>query len=135
MKQTFLTLLLASSMLCAEAKTGMIDILDLDPAAVEEFAKGDYQDVIVRCPEGIFLPFHMNIKGEFLDLDPTPLVYIKVVKTCYIKCLGPQVLLFSSDLKVWKNFDEFFTGSINLSYKIEDKEPAIGLNALLNQRP
>lgn len=114
----------------------MISLFDLNDRGIEDFSNGKMGDLIVECPEGVSLPFKMTLKGQFLALeiaDVTP-YYLKVLKTCYVRCDGKENFLFSTDLHAWKGFSEFFTGELKVSVETENGGPVAGLQLELNQR-
>jgi len=82
------------------------------------------------------MPFKLALKGEFLGLESTQSasLYLNVLKTCYVRCEEKENFLFSTDLQTWKDFSEFFTGSLNVSVQAENGGPIAGLQFELNQR-
>ncbi len=114
----------------------IMSLFDLNDQVIQEFSQGKRGDLIVEVPEGASLPFKLTLKGEFLALEPAPLLplYLKVLKTCYVRCEEQENFLFSMDLQSWKGFSEFFTGKLKASVGIENEEPVAGLELELNQR-
>lgn len=114
----------------------IISLSDVNDKTMEAFAHGKMNDLIVACQEGTRLSFKLNMKGQYLALESAALspLYLKVLKTCYIRCEEENNLLFSADLKEWKDFSEFFTGAINLLVREEEGEVVASLQLELNER-
>jgi len=114
----------------------IISLSELNDRVIQDFSNGKISDVIVECPEGTSLPFKLTLKGQFLALESTSIApfYLKVLKTCYVRCEGKENFLFSTDLQTWKGFSEFFTGELKVSVDTEDGGPVAGLELELNQR-
>jgi hypothetical protein len=110
-----------------------ISLSNLKDGDVENFCHGKLKDSIIECSEGSFIPLKLTVKGEYLSLsnDSSDL---KVMKTCYVRCEEMGKFLFSSDLEEWKEFGEFFTGSINVAIEQHDEVAMIGLEVELNKR-
>lgn len=89
-----------------------------------------FKNVILECPQGSELPFKMTIRGDMLSLEPN-LLTLKLLKPCYIKS-GMGSLKFSSDLKKWEDFSEFFTGKTAASLDFQNQETQINLELELN---
>ena len=135
-----LMMAVAATQLVAASKTQVCDqivrLSDLNDRVIQDFSQGNMGDFVVECPAGARLPFKLTLKGEFLGLESTqsaPL-YLKVLKTCYVRCEEKEKFLFSTDLQTWKDFSEFFTGSLNVSVHAENGGPIAGLQFELNQR-
>ncbi len=114
----------------------IISLSDLNDRVIQDFANGKMSDLILECPEGASLPFKLALKGQFLALESaatTPL-YLKALKTCYVRCEARETFLFSTDLQTWKGFSEFFTGELKVSVETENGGPIAGLQLELNQR-
>jgi hypothetical protein len=114
----------------------IIGLSELNDRIIQEFSNGKISDVIVECPEGTSLPFKLILKGQFLALESTSIspLYLKVLKTCYVRCEGKENFLFSTDLQTWKGFSEFFTGELKVSVETENGGPIASLQLELNQR-
>ena len=120
-----------------------ISLCDLNDQLIQEFSYGTRRDLIVECPEGASLAFKLTLKGEFLALESaaiaplsavvTPL-YLRILKTCYIRCEGRENFLFSTDLKNWKGFSEFFTGELKVSVETDNAGPVAALQLELSER-
>jgi hypothetical protein len=110
----------------------IMNILDMDQKITEELLNGKLPHLILECSEGTTLPLNILLSGQYLELESTelPPYTLKIVKTCYLKFIEEDVV-FSSDLKEWKNFQQFFTGTIGLSL---ENRTALNLNIELNQR-
>ncbi len=92
--------------------------------AVDGFSKGKSQNYIVECPAGMQLPLKLSMSGDMFQVEPNDsIVNIKLLKPCYVKCTKKQGLLFSVDMEKWKEFDEFFSGSVSASLGVQDYYP------------
>ena len=118
------------------SQSQMISLSHLDERTVQDFSNGKRSDLIIECPEGVSLPFKLTLKGQFLALESAAIspLYLKVLKTCYVRCEEKENFLFSTDLQAWKGFSEFFTGELKVSVGIENGGPIAGLELELNQR-
>ncbi len=114
----------------------IIGLSELNDRVIQDFSNGKISDVIVECPEGTSLPFKLILKGQFLTLESTSIapLYLKVLKTCYVRCEGKENFLFSTDLQTWKGFSEFFMGELKVSVETENGGPIASLQLELNQR-
>jgi hypothetical protein len=88
------------------------------------------KNIILECPQGAELPIKMTIRGDMLSLEPN-LLTIKLLKPCYIKS-GKGSLKFSSDLKKWVEFSEFFIGKAAASLEFQNLATLINLELELN---
>ena len=99
--------------------------------------EGNLSDAILECPQGACLPLNMSLKGEFLSLESAhgaPL-YLRVLKSCYVRCEERENFLFSTDLQKWEGFSEFFTGNLKVAVHEEHNGmPVAELELELNQR-
>lgn len=114
----------------------IISLSALNGRIIQDFFNGEMSDLIIECTEGVSLPFKINLKGQFLALESAAVapLYLKVLKTCYVRCEGKENFLFSTDLQTWKGFSEFFTGELSVSIEAENDGPVAGLQLELNQR-
>lgn len=114
----------------------IVSLLAFDEGMAQDFLQGKMTDYAVECPAGSCLPLKMIIKGEFLSLDSAEIapLYLRILKTCYIRYEGKDTFLFSTDLQKWKGFSEFFTGELKASVNSENGGPIAGLELELNQR-
>lgn len=114
-----------------------ISLLNLSEREIQDFSQGNLGDSILECPQGACLPFKITLKGEFLSLEPesaAPL-YLRVLKSCYIRCEEKENFLFSTDLQKWEGFSEFFTGNLKVAVHEEHNGmPVAELELELNQR-
>ncbi len=106
---------------------------EMTQGMVEDFIQGKQQDMVVICPEGTVLPLNLSLKGEFLALQEHAPVHVKILKTCWVKCVE-GTFLFSLDAKNWKDFSEFFTGKLGASVGIHEQGPFAGVECELLQR-
>lgn len=114
----------------------IVSLIALDEGMVQDFLQGKMTDYAVECPAGSSLPLKMIVKGEFLSLDSAEIapLYLRILKTCYIRYEEKDTFLFSTDLQQWKRFSEFFTGELKASVNSENGGPIAGLELELNQR-
>lgn len=134
---TLMVLVGSPQLLPASTKThDQIALLsDLTERIVQDFSAGEMKDLVVECSEGTELPFKITCKGQFLSLETeqsSPL-FLKIMKTCYIRCDGKDNFLFSTDLQTWKHFSEFFSGELKVSVEVENGMLNAGLQLELNQ--
>jgi hypothetical protein len=114
----------------------VIHLADLEQQVIQDFSQGKMRGTIVECPEGACLPLTMTIKGQFLALESaaTAPMILRVLQSCYVRCDMPEHFLFSIDQQEWKEFSEFFTGSIKVSVDAQNGEVVAEVELELNQR-
>jgi hypothetical protein len=123
--------LLISTFLNAEQVVPLADFTEEDFTA---FSEGNLPNVVIKCKKGTYLPFSVNVSGDFFSYEGEALSPLKIIKTLYVKCPESDEFLFSSDLVAWKPFSEFFTGQIQATVKIEEGRPIAGLDLEINAR-
>jgi hypothetical protein len=132
-----IVLLIASASLMAAVPRDIVNVVDANEELFRNFTAGNDQ-LIVECGEGAELPFKMSIKGNCLQLDSSQqsAVSLKVLQTCYVRCVKENELqfLFSSDLEQWKSFSDFFTGELKLTVVTEEAGTIARMELELNQR-
>ena len=112
----------------------VVALQDMNNEMLEGFFTGKIPGVVLECTEGLNLPFNLMLKGQYLVLDSADSAStIKILKKCFIKCEKNEVF-FSSDLKSWKTFQDFFTGAIGVSVSVDQGTPTVCLNLELNER-
>ena len=113
-----------------------ISLLNLSEREIQDFSQGKLGDSILECPQGACLPLKMTLKGEFLSLEPASAapLYLRVLKSCYIRCEEKENFLFSTDLQKWEGFSEFFTGNLKAAVEGHNGMPVAELELELNQR-
>jgi len=112
----------------------IVALEDVKSEMLERFFTGETPSVVLECTEGLSLPFNLRVKGQYLALDyENSTSAITIVKKCFIKCEENE-FLFSTDLKSWKPFQEFFTGEIGVSVNVDEGLPTVCLNIEINQR-
>src|SRR3989338_4983458 len=113
-----------------------ISLLNLSEREIQDFSQWKLGDSILECPQGACLPLKMTLKGEFLSLEPASAapLYLRVLKSCYIRCEEKENFLFSTDLQKWEGFAEFFTGNVSVAVQERNGMPVAGLEIDLNQR-
>lgn len=127
--------LIGSGQLMA-ASTVDLSLLDVNETIIQDFSKGKMSGCTLECPQGALLPLKLSLRGEFISMDfaAAAPVYLKVLKTCYVRCEEQEKFLFSTDRLQWKEFGEFFTGELRVSVHAENGEPTAGLELELNER-
>ncbi|MBN9376836.1 MAG: hypothetical protein J0H93_00520 [Chlamydiales bacterium] len=111
----------------------LINLTTLTPENLKDFLAERNTPFILECPEGSIIPINIYIKGDFLDQESTTTLNLKIRKTCYIKHFH-STLIFSLDKINWRDFQEFFTGSIGVLLNHTRDCAELGLSLELNQR-
>jgi len=113
----------------------IVNLSDIDDHGIQDFSQGKMINLILECPEGAILPLKIVVKGQCFALEATrePL-YLRVLETCYVRCVAQEEFLFSTDLQTWRGFLEFFTGQLQASIGIEKAGPVAILELELNPR-
>jgi|GEM_PF-5548921 len=113
----------------------VIPLDEMTPSGLSDVTKGHLPHIFVLCDTGIELAVNVFTSGEFLSSEnpyfEAPLVRIE--KPFYFRHDGNE-LLFSSDASDWKNFSDFFTGSLNFGVEIKDCRPVLRFDIDLNER-
>jgi hypothetical protein len=118
----------------ADREYRVVALQDMKSEMLERFFTGKTPGVVLECTEGLSLPFNLRLKGQYLALDSeNSTSEITIVKKCFIKC-EENKFFFSSDLKSWKLFQDFFTGQIGVSVNVDEGKPTVCLNIEINQR-
>jgi hypothetical protein len=112
----------------------IVNLSDLNDDVIRDFSEGKRSDFIIQCKEGNTLLFKLALDGEFLSLESVAPTFLKVRKSCYVRCDQKQRFLFSSDLETWKEFSEFFTGELKTSLFAKNGQPEVALELQLNQK-
>jgi hypothetical protein len=115
------------------AANHVVSLSELTDENIESFTQGKLQDTVVKCPAGMVLPLTLSLQGEFLALESAGESSVKILKTCFMKCLG-ETYLFSLDGKTWKEFSEFFTGKLSAEFHNTDKGPFAHVGCELFQK-
>lgn len=102
------------------AANHVVSLNELTDENIESFTQGKMHDTIVKCPAGMVLPLTLSLQGEFLALESKEQSSVKILKACFVKCVG-ETYLFSLDGKNWKEFSEFFTGKLSAEFHNTDK--------------
>ncbi len=132
MKKMMLVVAMGTAVLFA-GNQNVMTLSELTDENIESFMQGKLQDTIVKCPAGMVLPLTLSLKGEFLALESEGESSVKILKTCFMKCVG-ETYLFSIDGKSWKEFPEFFTGKLSAEFHNTDKGPFARLVCKLDQK-
>jgi hypothetical protein len=111
----------------------VVALSELTDETIESFMQGKLQDTIVKCPAGMVLPLTLSLQGEFLALESEGGSSVKILKTCFVKCVG-ETYLFSIDGKSWKEFPEFFAGELRAEFHNTDKGPFARVDFKLDQK-
>lgn len=140
----FMTLIGSAQLMMADSTFKIVDgpqyqlirLSDLNDQVLQDFSQGNRSDLIIACEEGSALPFKLSLKGQFLALESMPQspLYLKVLKTCFIRCEEQENFLFSTDLQAWRAFSEFFTGELGLSVQVDTGETEVVLRLELDER-
>jgi hypothetical protein len=128
--------LIGSGQLMAASTLDLISLLDVNETIIQDFSEGKMSGCTLECPRGALLPLTLSLKGEFLFLDSAAAapMYLKILKTCYVRCEEQEKFLFSTDRQQWKEFGEFFTGELRASLHADSGQPTAGLELELNER-
>ena len=132
MKKMMLVAAMGTAVLFA-ADQKVVSLSELTDENVESFTRGKLQDAVIKCPAGTVLPLTLSLKGEFLAIETEGRPSVKILKTCFAKCVG-EAFLFSLDGKNWKEFSEFFTGNLSVEFHNTDNGPFVGVSCGLNQK-
>lgn len=111
----------------------VINLTTLTPENLKDFLAETNTPFILECSEGSMIPINIYIKGDFLDQESASTLNLKIRKTCYIKNFQSS-LLFSLDKANWRDFQEFFTGSLGVFLNPTPECAELGLSFELNQR-
>jgi hypothetical protein len=130
MKKVMLIGILGTA-LCAANQ--VVSLNELTDENIESFFHGKLHDTVVKCPAGMVLPLTMSLQGEFLALESEGESSVKILKTCFVKCLG-ETYLFSLDGKCWKEFSGFFTGKLSAEFHNTDKGPFAHVGCELHRK-
>jgi len=90
------------------------------------------RNLILECPKGAELPLKMTILGDTLSLEPN-FFTLKLLKPIYLKS-GKGPLMFSSDLKEWQEFSEFFVGKAAAALDFQSQVAQVNFELELNQQ-
>lgn len=122
---------------CGQNVSGfqLVKLTDVTEEMLSAYGEGTCQNVILECPEGAEFPLSLGAGGEFLSMtgEELPPYKVKILKTCYIKCMGDE-LLFSGDLAEWKEFVDFFKGQFSVAINASNGRPELIVSTDLNQR-
>jgi hypothetical protein len=118
-----------------ESGCHVIDLRDLTDNGLEDFFSGALPQTAIEIPEGAGLPLNLSLTGDFLTLESnnSEIYTFKVIKTCFLRCVK-GTFLFSTDLQNWAEFDEFFSGSVNVSLDTSEGAPKVGISIELKQK-
>lgn len=102
---------------------------------INDFFGGKMQNYALELTKGVIFPFELVIKSSFFSLkNPGGLSELTVEQTLYIRCLGDNRVVFSSDLENWQHFEDFFTGSIGTSLNVSNTDTHTGITIELEKR-
>ncbi len=100
---------------------------------MESFKEGKLQ-AILRIDEGEVLPFDVQVGGDVLALyEQAAPILLQAKRKVYIKIDGER-FSFSEDKKVWKSFEEEFTGELGLSAGNSESGPSGSFHLNLSVR-
>lgn len=116
----------------------IISLPEIKESVLDDFLEGNLKGCILECPAGLRIPLDFFIQGDILalDVEENPSLYVKILKTCYIRYEQETDFLFSTNLKEWNTSTQFFKGQINVSLGYQDEEvgPAALLEIEMNER-
>lgn len=109
----------------------VVSLENIEKNTLEGFSKGENPWLVLKCTQGVKLPFKVVIKGGYFELDDAERsdLFIRIAKTCYMRH-SEGVFLFSDDLQNWKEFQQFFSGTVGISF--DDANSQITLSVDLN---
>lgn len=111
----------------------IVPVSILTPEKANDFFSGK-TDLVIEFSAGSILPLNLQLKGEFLALNPLEKPYeLKVLQTLFVR-RDHKDFYFSRDLQHWQNFQEFFTGTLGLSLNVYDTSPQMDLSLEINHR-
>lgn len=133
---SILSLTTAGTMFGIDSKTIETQVVSISNLSQEMI--GDFfafkSNLILECKEGDNFPFQIKLGGQFLELSSTDEKgQIKILKTCYIKCIEEN-FYFSDDLKTWKPFNDYFTGSLSVALNVDQMKHKVILEIELNKK-
>ncbi len=91
--------------------------------------------ILIECPAGSELPFKFSLRGDVFCFEPTQDVSfsIKLTKTCYLTHLPKLGLVFSTDMRNWRKFVDFFVGRAAMAFTVEKQIPTASFELDLNE--
>lgn len=113
----------------------VVNVLDLNDQTVHDLRQGQHPDIAVEFTKGTTLPISFLLKGDlitFVEKDISP-GHIEIQQTFYARSIQNE-LMISTDLSVWKPFQEFITGNISAGFGIHSEQACITVGAEINQR-
>lgn len=125
----------AVALYSAESEYQIVTLEALTEDVSQDFFAGRSDNLILQCSEGSKLPFHFALQGSMLALEPEcASCSLRLLQTCFIMFVNEE-FFFSSDLHDWRNFQEYFTGTMSVNLDVINGEPTVGLSIELNPRP
>lgn len=111
----------------------IINVSNLTEKNLANLMNDQTPNLVIEFNEGTVLPLSLVFDGNLFELIPTKQSLLKVKETIYV-CFIQGDMFFSSDLKNWKSFADFFTGSVSFGIAVEDGQPEIKFITDLNFR-
>lgn len=96
----------------------VVNALNLTEELACGLMKGDYPNTALEIEANTILPLHLFMRGNLIDAVSDVPVSLK--QTVYLRYVGDNAFLFSTDLVEWKNFQDFFTGQATICLSIQD---------------
>jgi len=120
----------------ADTSIQVILLEDMTQEMLSAFFEGHLPDTVIECAEGASFPLYFSITGDFFVVtqEVSPQYTIHAQKTFYLRC-KEENLLFSLDLRCWKAFEQFFTGSLDVEIGSSENEPtSLTVHLEMNER-
>jgi hypothetical protein len=113
----------------------VINICHLTDNDLNEIMQGHYPEIAVELPAQTIFPISFFLKGDLVDLieNEGKIGAVEIKQTVYVRCVE-QGLILSIDLKDWKPFLEFITGSVSVALSIQDGQPSLVVGTEANLR-
>ena len=117
----------------------LIDFVDVRDAKTEELLnimEGKVENLAIHFPKGVSLPLKPRIKGDFFELrNQDAELLLEIKKDFYVRS-SQGSLMFSSDLRDWKELEMFVTGTLFAGLMKNEADPVTALlEAEINERP
>lgn len=112
----------------------VVNVGDLSEGDFNEIMLGNTPDTAIEFSAGTSMPIGFFLKGDLVNLvEEGNCGAVEICQAFYIRNVG-QELFFSTDLKEWKPFQEFVSGTLSMTLNLENGRPSIRIGAEANQR-
>lgn len=120
---------------CSVKTLCIIPMQDITEDMTAEVMEGKRQDIAIECTEGLSIPISPFLKGNLINLESKgyDVLSLNVLNAFYFKSDGREIL-FSRDLKDWKDFFTFVTGNATVSLSVREGRILADIGAELNVR-